>query len=93
MSLDASNVVRVKIGRDDMVPLLDVDSVSATANGSTVSNVNPVLLILDQDDMTMNAAVYDIEVIVLDSAAGEVVTSMSHGVFVVHNTQLGSAAV
>ena len=72
LTLAATDVVRVKIGRAGDTPLLDVDSIAATANGSvvTVDTLNPasVTLRLAQADTLTLKGTYDIEVNVVDDS-------------------------
>jgi hypothetical protein len=91
--IDTSNVVRVKIGKDNQIPILDINSTAATANGSSVTNVNPLILVIDQDDVTFTPGIYDMELLVMDDATGDSITHIAHGIFVLQATQLGAIAV
>lgn len=84
-----TDVVRVKIGRGGEVPLLDLDGVETTSNGSGCTNANPTTLTLDNDDMTMVAGIYDIEVMVVDDSDRDSPKQAENGVFTVLETQLG----
>jgi len=77
VQLEATDVVRVKIGRVGATPDLDIDSVAATSNGSLVtvdqvgdgSSVHAsVTLRLAQADLTALQGVYDCEVLVVDDS-------------------------
>ena len=70
--LTGTDVVRVKVGRADDTPNLDIDSVGATANGSvvTIDTLNPasVTLRLAQGDTTSLLGLYDVEVSIVDDS-------------------------
>lgn len=92
--LDTSNVIRVKIGQDGFTPLLDLVSTSPSANGSSVTKNattgNPFVLRLDKDDLVFAPGNYDVEIIVMDSSAGAVLTTMKKGILVLLATQAGA---
>lgn len=90
LSIDDTNVTRIKIGRDSHLPELDITSEAPTANGSTLTNDNPSVLRLDQDDLDFPAGVYDIEYLILDDVSGQLTTHVAHGIFILHETQLSS---
>lgn len=94
----ANDTVRVKIGRTGQVPLLDLSSAAATANGSTItkntpsSGVNRVQIV--QTDMdTLDAGVYSFEVILVDNADAQAAKHVDHQVLVVQGTMLGSVGI
>lgn len=87
--VDSSNVVVLKIGKDGATPHLDITSVAATANGSTVSNTNPVIARLDKDDLKFAPGLYDVEIVVLDNRSGRVITTVEKGVFILNETMRG----
>lgn len=93
MVFNETDVIRIKIGRAGFPPVLDLDSNAATAGGSSVTSTNPIALTLDQDDLTMEAAVYDIEMLVMDDSSGTLVTHVAAGIFILAETQLGDFAV
>ena len=93
INIDASNVVVIKIGKDNSVPYLDIHSVTPTANGSWVSNTNPAVLNLDNEDLLFAAGIYDIEIVILNSSSGRIITSLEKGVFALHETQRGITAL
>jgi len=70
--LQADDVVRVKIGRAGSEPDLDLDSIEATASGSSVTfttGTNDVTLRLAQADLNgLTPGVYDVEVAVVDNS-------------------------
>lgn len=85
--------MRVKIGRHNEIPELDLHSQAPTANGSSVTITNPTTLVLDQDDLDFAAGIYDIEIILMDDATGSLVTHLASGILAVDDTQLGDVAV
>ena len=87
--IDETNVVVLKIGKVNHIPKLDINSLAPSSNGSRVSNTNPVVIRLDKDDLKFAAAIYDLEIVILDSRTGEVVTTLETGTFVLHETQRG----
>lgn len=91
--IDATNVVILKIGKVNQVPHLELNSVEATPNGSALTATNPVIIRIDKDDLLFAAAVYDLEVVILDSRTGDVVTTLDTGSFVLHETQRGVLAL
>ena len=93
LPFDAVAVVRIKIGKHNDVPKIDLDSSTATANGSSITNENPLTLVLDQDDLAFAAAIYDIELLVMDDTSGAMVTHLATGIFSLEDTQLGDVAV
>ena len=93
INIDASNVVVIKIGKDNSAPYLDIHSVTPTSNGSWVSNTNPVVLNLDNQDLLFAAGIYDIEIVILNSSSGRIITSLEKGVFALHETQRGITAL
>ena len=87
--MDSSNVVVLKIGKDNSTPHLDITSFTPTANGSTISNTNPIIARLDKDDLKFAAGVYDAEIMVLDNRTGRVVTTVEKGIFILNETMRG----
>ena len=82
-------MVLLKIGKVNHVPHLELNSLEATPNGSALTNTNPTIIRLDKDDLIFAPAIYDLEIIILDSRTGEVVTTLETGSFVLHETQRG----
>lgn len=89
VALAAEDVVRVKIGLRGATPLLDLDSVAATSNGSLVtitSIVAPAVctLRLAQGDLSsLFPGAYDLEVSVVDdseTAPADAIKSATQGV-------------
>lgn len=89
LAIDSSNVLVLKIGKDGQLPLLDICSQEPTANGSTVTNSNPAILRLDQDDLLFAPGIYDLEVSIHDDETGAVRTTIAKGTFSLFETQLG----
>ena len=88
MTFSAGDVFRVKIGRDNETPLLDLDSAAASANGSSLTAANPTTLTLNEDDMTMDAGLYSLEAAIYDLSD----TAIKHadkGTLTVIETQTG----
>lgn len=86
--LVTGDAVRLKIGRAGAVPLLDLTSDAASANGSTLTAANPTRLYLAQGDATAAPGVYDVEVAIVDASDGRIKHADS-GVFALHETPLG----
>lgn len=91
----AGDVIRVKIGRSrGDVPVLDMDSAAASANGSTLTAANPTTFNLVPADATLfTAGSYDIEVAIVDDTDSDYIKHAITGVFVVHDTQLGDVGL
>lgn len=72
----SSSVVTVNIGFFGHEILLTVSSAAPTANGSSVDTNNPILLVLDQDDLNLKRGIYDMELVVLDDAGDDPVSTL-----------------
>lgn len=89
VTLQAGDVVRVKIGRAGATPVLDLESTGPTANGSTVTFANPSTVTLDADDVTLLApGIWDMEGALYQSAQGETLHAIE-GTLTVYDTMLG----
>jgi hypothetical protein len=89
ISVGASDVVRVKIGRRGSTPILDFGSDAASDNGSTVSRANPTEVVLNDDDAALlSPGVYDVETLVYSAADG-MPKHADHGVVAVHGVMGG----
>lgn len=89
----SGDVMRVKIGRNLAVPVLDLDSAAASANGSTVSAANPTTIRLDQDDIDITPGILDIEVGIVDDSDSDALKHAEKGVFNLVGTQAGDIAL
>lgn len=95
VTLNASDVVQIKIGRAGSEPVLEIASNVPASGGSTVTSANPATLTLDEDDLTpdysdhdsIRPGVYDIEALVVDSGDANRVKHAESGVFSLINTQ------
>ena len=85
----SDDVMRIKIGRSGETPLLDLDNVVASANGSTVSAANPTTVRLDQDDLDITPGILDFEVGLVDDQDSNAFKHSEKGVIAVHNTMTG----
>lgn len=93
----ADDVVRVKIGRragNSLTPLLDLDSVAASTNGSIVNKNSPSngthrTEISVADMATLNPGTYTLELAFVDSTDGDAVKHVDHQVFHVGRTMGG----
>lgn len=85
----ATDVIRVKVGRNLEVPVLDLDSIAATTNGSTVSAANPTTIRFDQEDINFAPGVLDIEVGIVDDSDSDAFKHAEEGVFNLISTQAG----
>lgn len=83
--------VRVKIGRaGDLTPLLEVQSDSATANGSVCTAENPTELTLFGEDLTFPVGIYDIEVSIVDTSDNDKIKKAERGIFVLRESMGGT---
>ena len=96
LTLEATDVVRVKVGQSGATPAIDIDSILATANGSvvTIDTLSPasVTLRLAQGDTTSLSGLYDIEVNVVDDsedAPEDAIKAAEYGALTVVASQLG----
>jgi hypothetical protein len=94
----ANDTVRIKIGRVNATPLLDISSASDTANGSKVTKNSPSTgknrLEIDQRDMdTLNPGVYTLEVSLVDNADAQAIKHVDRQIIVVQAVPLGTVAV
>jgi len=94
----ANDVVRVKIGRAGQVPILDLDSAAASANGSTVTKDTPSagvnrLAVAAADMDLLSVGVYTLEVSLVDNADGGAIKHVEHQVFVVQQVMLGDVGL
>ena len=99
--LAATDVVRCKIGRGTGVPSLDLDTVAATANSSSVTVAElgdgsathaSVTIRLAQADLSSLQGAYDIEVSVVDdseTAPADAIKAVGYDVLVVIATMGG----
>lgn len=87
-----SDVVRVKIGIRGSAPLLDLDTLGATDNGSIVDKNTPISgtqqLNIESGDMDMPHGTYTLEMLLYD-ADDSAIKHVDHQVFVVLNTMTG----
>ena len=92
-SLGASDKVRLKVGRPGKAPQMDIVGGTPLSGGTTLTNTNPAILSIDQDDVSAESFVpgnYDLEVSVVDATDGDRIKHAETGVFVLMPTQLGS---
>jgi predicted RNA methylase len=90
ISIDSTNVLKMKIGKKGLTPHLELSSVSSSARGSQIVLGNPFGIILTSADLQFAAGIYDVEILVLDNATSAIITSLKHGVFALHETMRGS---
>jgi len=87
--LGVGDYLRCKVGRPGATPVLDLSSLAASANGSTMSPTNPTTITLDKDDVVLlHAGTWTIEVSVFQ--AGSELQHAVSGMLVVLDTQTGS---
>lgn len=84
-----NDVMRIKIGRDDQTPILDLDSVSGSTNGSTVSGANPTTVRLDKADLDIFPQILNFEVGVVDDVDNNTFKHAEKGVIAILPTQRG----
>jgi len=78
--------VRVKIGRNGQAPLLEIQSASATDNGSICTAANPTIVTIAAGDMTFAAGIYDMEVLIIDKSEANAPKKAETGVFVLRES-------
>ena len=95
LTLAANDVVRFKIGSDGAVPLLDLSSIEASGNGSsltfTAGTGNCVVRLAGGDVANLKGA-YDCEILVVDNsetAPPDAAKHAEYGVLFVHPTMQG----
>jgi len=84
VAFQAGDVVRVKIGRPGRAPLLDLDSVAASSNGSTVSAANPATVKIRAADLVagvIKPGAYTFEVLLVDANDSEQPKAAINGTF------------
>lgn len=92
----AGDVIRVKVGRDGRAPVLDLSSLAATANGSTVAAANPSEVKLRAADLAggvIKPGVYTFEAFLVDANDAEQPKAAIDGTFHLFSTQAGSTGV
>ena len=90
----ASDVIRIKVGREGSVPILDLSSKAASANSSTVSAANPCALLLRAADVDLLArGFYEFEISVVDDSDSDRIKHVQSHVVLVQETQKGSVSV
>ena len=93
VSVAANDVVRIKIGRaGDLTPLLDVESGTATDNGSICTAANPTELTLFGEDLIFPTGIYDIEVSIVDTSDANKMKKAERGIFVLRESVGGEIA-
>jgi len=94
----SNDVVRVKIGRRGKTPILDIDSVAATANASTVTKNSPSSgknrLEITRADMDLfQPGIYTLELAFVDNADSQEIKHVDHQVFAVQKTMTGDVGI
>jgi hypothetical protein len=93
-----NDVVRIKIGRVRQVPILDLDSAAASANGSTVTKNSPSTgvnrVAIHQDDMDqLSPGVYTFEVSLVDNADSQAIKHVDSQILFVRGVPLGDVGL
>lgn len=92
-TLGSGDKVRVKIGRNNETPIIDMTSDSATGNGSSVTATNPSTLSIKAADLTnVSVGAYDLEVAIVDASQSNACKSVEHGSFILRDTQTGGVS-
>ena len=84
VTLEANDVIVIKIGRHENTSLRTIRSDAAASGGSTTTFTNPTTLTLDEDDLVpsiIKPGVYDMEVSVIDASDGNRVKHAENGIF------------
>ena len=70
---ESGDVMRIKFGRTGKTPILDLDSVAASPNGSTLTAANPTTMKIKPADMSLfDPGAYDMEVSIYDATGGHI---------------------
>lgn len=90
VTFPSGDVMRIKIGRGNATPILDLDSAQSSANGTTVEAANPSDVTLDQDDADLlQPGIYDIEAAIVDASDQSRIKQADKGLITVVRTQGG----
>lgn len=93
-----NDVVRIKIGKIRQVPSLDLDSASASANGSRVTKNTPSagsnrVEVMQEDMDLLSPGIYSFEVSLVDNADDQAIKAVDNQILVVQGTQLGDVGL
>jgi len=80
--ITSSEYLRLKIGIEGEVPVIDLNDTQVTANGSYITKTNPMHFELNQDDANFPPGVYDMQIAVLDQLDANEITLVARGVFI-----------
>jgi hypothetical protein len=95
VSLASDDVVRVKVGKGEAEPDLDMSSIEAETGGSSVTftpNTNDVTVRFGTDTNDIEDGIYDMEVAVVDAsetAPPDAIKHAEYGVMTLHPTMAG----
>lgn len=93
VTINADDVIRLKVGNDDATPLLDLDSAGASGNGSSLTRANPTEFRFAQGDTdAIKPGTYNVEVAVYVPTDGGALKHAEKGVLTVIDTQGGDVA-
>jgi hypothetical protein len=82
LTIDAGDVIEVRIGRNGSPALIEISSAGPTANGSTCQQNNPCVVVFHEDDVSeLHAGNYDLEIVLVDASRGGVELEIERGVF------------
>lgn len=98
--LSAQDVVRFKVGGNGSTPLIDLSSIEASENGSTLTftaGTGSYVLKIAQGDVAALSGAYDAEILVVDDSENlpgdeKEIKHAESGVLFVHPTQGGEIA-
>ena len=98
VSPGANDVVRVKVSRTGQTLILDLDSVEASANGSTVTKNTPSagvnrVKIVPADMSLLSAGVYSFELSLVDNADSQRIKHVDSQIMVVQDVPTGDVGM
>lgn len=97
VTIAASDVVRCKLGRRGVAPVLDIDSVGALAGGSIVTFTsgtnNATLRIAQGDTASLESGTYNLEVSLVDDSDSDKIKHAQTHVVHLLDSPLGDVAL
>lgn len=92
VNISDGDTIRIKIGRDELTPILDFSTNDTQQPGTThCTKENPTIVTIIADDLDFVAGIYNIEVSVWDDG-DSAIKHADKGLFSVIETQTGQVA-
>lgn len=91
----SSDIVYLKIGRNEESPVFELSSGADSSNGSSMTAANPTVIEIKKEDLatsTFYAGVYDLEVGFMDNSDNDDLKHAQKGTFILHRTMAGDDA-